>query len=56
MILDRNNQIAMDILNAKSRAENRKNFKDFCDTCKYKLSRELCRNCDGRKKYIADEE
>lgn len=42
------NRIAADILNAKSRTENRATQKDFCDTCKDKGG-SRCRGCDGRK-------
>ena len=41
------NRMALDILNATSRVENRKNFKDSCDTCNH----EKCRDCDGRANY-----
>lgn len=42
------NRVDIDILNAKDRIENRKNFKDLCDTCNQKA----CRDCNGRNKYV----
>lgn len=52
MTADKANKIAMEILNTKSRIENRKQYNDLCDTCKH----ESCRNCDGRSKYKEKEE
>lgn len=41
------NRIAMDILNVKSQIENRREYRDFCDSCDHKS----CRDCDGRNKF-----
>lgn len=54
--MDKVNKIAMEILNAEKRVENRSEVKDLCDECKYNTGdfacHPHCSGCDGRSKYI----
>lgn len=47
------NRVAMVMLNAKSRVDNRKAGKDDCDMCENRGS-SLCRECNGRSGYKPD--
>ncbi|MBS5632072.1 MAG: hypothetical protein KHX45_24875 [Clostridiales bacterium] len=53
--MDKTNKIAMEILNAKKRVDNRAGVKDMCDECKYNTGDYVCHHhcsgCDGRSKY-----
>lgn len=54
--MDKTNKIAMEILNAKKRVDNRAEVKDMCDECKYNTGDYVCHphcsGCDGRSKHI----
>lgn len=54
MNMDRVNKIAMEILSAQERINNRTKTKDLCDECKYNTNDFACycSECDGRSKYI----
>lgn len=52
--MGKENKIAVEILNAKKRVENRAEAKNLCDDCKYNTGYyHHCSECDGRSKYIS---